>query len=141
MAVSAELSIINCTPDVEVDNSSLTGESELQKRDWKPIDETPTGSANLCFFDTLVVNGKGRGAQLAISIATGDEIFMGRPAQLAISTATGDEIFMGRPTQLAISTAKEIKDFVFKVSLFAFVLGIIFFIIGMVENGNLVANV
>eukprot|EP01084_Bolivina_argentea_P203792 347996_1 len=123
MAVSAELSIINCTPDVEVDNSSLTGESELQKRDWKPIDETPTGSANLCFFDTLVVNGKGRGAQLAIS------------------TATGDEIFMGRPTQLAISTAKEIKDFVFKVSLFAFVLGIIFFIIGMVENGNLVANV
>eukprot|EP01084_Bolivina_argentea_P017128 31999_1 len=56
IAVSADVSIINCTP-------------ELQKRDWKPTDETPTGSANLCFFGTLVVNGKGndRTAQLATS--------------------------------------------------------------------------
>eukprot|EP01084_Bolivina_argentea_P226687 382876_1 len=48
MAVLADVSIINYTP-------------ELQKRDWKPTDETPTGSANLCFFGTLVVNEKGRG--------------------------------------------------------------------------------
>merc|ERR1712154_596560 len=110
----------------EVDNSSLTGESEPQKRDWKPSDETPAESANLTFFGTLVVNGKGTGEE----IATGDEIFMGRTAQLATSTE-------GEETPIA----KEIKDFAFKVSLIAFVLGITFFIIGMVENQDIVANV
>eukprot|EP01083_Nonionella_stella_P073128 197500_1 len=126
MALPADLRIIDCTPDMEVDNSSLTGESEPQKRDWKPSDETPAESANLTFFGTLVVNGKGTG----VVIATGDETFMGRTAQLATSTE-------GEETPIA----KEIKDFVFKVSLIAFVLGVAFFIIGMVENQNLVANV
>merc|ERR1719433_1427523 len=37
--------------------------------------------------------------------------------------------------------AKEIKDFVFKISAIAFALGISFFIIGMVENGEIVRNV
>merc|ERR1712154_177242 len=112
----------------EVDNSSLTGESEPQKRDWKPSDETPAESANLTFFGTLVVNGKGTG----VVIATGDETFMGRTAQLATSTD-------GEDTPIA----KEIKDFVFKVSMIAFILGITFFIIGMVETGidGLVQNV
>jgi magnesium-transporting ATPase (P-type) len=126
MALPADLRIIDCTPDMEVDNSSLTGESEPQKRDWKPSDETPAESPNLCFFGTLVVNGKGTG----IVIATGDETFMGRTAQLATSTE-------GEETPIA----KEIKDFVFKVSIIAFILGISFFIIGMVENGDIVRNV
>lgn len=126
MALPADLRIIECTPDMEVDNSSLTGESEPQKRDWRPSDDTPAESANLCFFGTLVVNGKGTG----IVIATGDNTFMGRTAQLATSTE-------GEETPIA----KEIKDFVLKVSFIAFVLGISFFIIGMVENGDLVANV
>ena len=100
MALPADLRIIDCTPDMEVDNSSLTGESEPQKRDWKPSDETPAESPNLCFFGTLVVNGNGTG----VVIATGDETFMGRTAQLATSTE-------GEDTPIA----KEIKDFVFKV--------------------------
>ena len=126
MALPADIRIIDCTPDMEVDNSSLTGESEPQKRSWKPSDETPAEAPNLCFFGTLVVNGKGTG----VIIATGDNTFMGRTAQLASSTD-------GEETPIA----KEIKDFVLKVSVIAFVLGVTFFIIGMVENGNLVANV
>ena len=126
MALPADLRIVDCTPDMEVDNSSLTGESEPQKRDWKPSDETPAESPNLTFFGTLVVNGKGTG----VVIATGDETFMGRTAQLATSTE-------GEETPIA----KEIKDFVLKVSVIAFVLGISFFIIGMVENGEIVRNV
>eukprot|EP00485_Elphidium_margaritaceum_P011517 CAMPEP_0202684584 /NCGR_PEP_ID=MMETSP1385-20130828/90_1 /ASSEMBLY_ACC=CAM_ASM_000861 /TAXON_ID=933848 /ORGANISM="Elphidium margaritaceum" /LENGTH=386 /DNA_ID=CAMNT_0049338763 /DNA_START=160 /DNA_END=1317 /DNA_ORIENTATION=- len=126
MALPADIRVVDCSPDMEVDNSSLTGESEPQKRDWKPSDETPAESPNLCFFGTLVINGKGRG----LVIATGDETFMGRTAQLATSTE-------GEDTPIA----KEIKDFVLKVSLIAFVLGISFFVIGMVENGNIVANV
>jgi magnesium-transporting ATPase (P-type) len=126
MALPADLRIVDCTPDMEVDNSSLTGESEPQKRDWKPTDETPAESANLCFFGTLVVNGKGTG----LVIATGDETFMGRTAQLATSTE-------GEETPIA----KEIKDFVFKVSIIAFILGITFFAIGMSENKDIVRNV
>jgi len=126
MALPADLRIVDCTPDMEVDNSSLTGESEPQKRDWKPSDETPAESPNLCFFGTLVVNGKGT----AVVIATGDETFMGRTARLATSTE-------GEETPIA----KEIKDFVFKVSIIAFILGISFFVIGMVENGDIVRNV
>jgi len=128
MALPADLRIVDCTPDMEVDNSSLTGESEPQRREWKPSDETPAESSNLCFFGTLIVNGKGTG----LVIATGDNTFMGRTAQLATSTD-------GEETPIA----KEIKDFVFKVSMIAFTLGITFFIIGMVETGvdGLVQNV
>jgi len=128
MALPADLRIVDCTPDMEVDNSSLTGESEPQRREWKPSDETPAESSNLCFFGTLIVNGKGTG----LVIATGDNTFMGRTAQLATSTD-------GEETPIA----KEIKDFVFKVSMIAFILGITFFIIGMVETGidGLVQNV
>eukprot|EP01083_Nonionella_stella_P006622 19209_1 len=126
MALPSDLRIFDCTPDMEVDNSSLTGESEPQKRDWKKSTETPAESSNLVFFGTLVVNGKGSG----VVISTGDNTFMGRTAQLATSTE-------GEETPIAI----EIKDFVLKVSFIAFVLGISFFIIGMVENQDLVANV
>ena len=100
MALPADLRVVKCSPDLEVDNSSLTGESDALKRDWKPSDETPAESPNLCFFGTLIVNGTGKG----MVIATGDNTFMGRTAQLASST-DNDET----------PIAKEIKDFVFKV--------------------------
>ena len=100
MALPADLRVVHCTPDMEVDNSSLTGESDALKRDWKPSDETPAESPNLCFFGTLIVNGSGKG----LVIATGDDTFMGRTAQLASSTDNDDT-----------PIAKEIKDFVLKV--------------------------
>jgi len=126
MALPADLRVVKCSPDLEVDNSSLTGESDALKREWKPCEDTPAESSNLCFFGTLIVNGTGR----AMVIATGDNTFMGRTAKLATDTKNEDT-----------PIAKEIKDFVFKVSLIAFVLGISFFIIGMVETQEIVPNV
>jgi len=126
MAVPADIRLIECTADMEVNNSSLTGESEPQKRDWKASDETPAESPNLCFFGTLIVNGKGKG----VVIATGDETFMGKTVQISASTEGG-----------STPIAKEIKDFVLKVSIIALVLGVTFFILGMVETKNLIQNV
>lgn len=102
MALPADLRVIKCSPDLKVDNSSLTGESDALKRDWKPNDEftEPRESTNLCFFGTLIVEGTGKG----LVINSGDNTFMGRTAALAVSTE-------GEPTPIN----KEIKDFVFKV--------------------------
>eukprot|EP01084_Bolivina_argentea_P017132 32005_1 len=85
MAIPADIRIINCTNDMEVDNSSLTGESEPQKRQSKPCNEIPRESTNLCFFGTLVVNGKGNG----VVIATGDNTFMGKTVQISQNTDGG----------------------------------------------------
>jgi len=126
MALPADLRVIKCSPDLEVDNSSLTGESDSLKRDWKPSDETPAEAPNLCFFGTLIVNGTGKG----MVINTGDSTFMGRTAQLASSEEAEE-------TPIAI----EIKDFVLKVSVIAFALGITFFIIGIVDGQTFVENV
>eukprot|EP01083_Nonionella_stella_P094582 265413_1 len=126
MALPADVRIIDCTPDMEVDNSSLTGESEPQKRDWKPSNDTPSESRNLCFFGTLVVNGRGTG----VVIFTGDDTFMGRTAQLAVSADIERTLI-----------AKEMKDLVRKVGTITFSLAISFFILGMMENQNVWANV
>ncbi|ETO28972.1 Na+/K+ -ATPase alpha 2 subunit proprotein, partial [Reticulomyxa filosa] len=109
-----------------VDNSSLTGETEPQKRDWRKSNKVPAEAANLAFFGTLLVRGKGMG--LVISI--GDETFMGQTAQAAAATGS-------QPTPIAV----EIKDFCFKISLIAFALGIFFFILGMATNPNWLVNV
>ena len=59
MALPADLRIIKCSSDLKVDNSSLTGESDALRRDWKPNDKfiEPRESTNLVFFGTLIVNG------------------------------------------------------------------------------------
>ena len=128
MALPSDVRIIECTNDMEVDNSSLTGESEPQKRDSKPNNDTPIESSNLCFFGTLIVNGKGK----ALVIFTGDHTFMGKTAQLASSTDNEET-----------PISKEIKDFVLKVSIIAFALGISFFIVGMTteDTPDIVRNV
>ena len=127
MGLPADIRVTDCTPDLEVDNSSLTGESDACKRDAKACDDIPLEATNLLFFGTLVVNGKGRGTV----IATGDNTFMGRTAQLAASTE-------GEDTPIA----KEIKDFVIKVSAIAIALGVSFFMIGWLINDTpLVRNV
>jgi len=124
--VPADMRIVDCSPDLSVNNSSLTGESEPQKRDWRKSTQVPAEAANLCFFGTFIQQGTG----VACVIATGDRTFMGRTAQLA--TSTQDE---------ETPIGKEIKAFVFKVSIIAFALGISFFIIGMVDNGDVVRNI
>ena len=121
MLIPADLRIIECSSDLEVDNSSLTGESDPQKRSWKPEsnDIIPAESKCLSFFGTLIVNGKGIG----LVIQTGDNTFMGRTAALASSTET---------TKTPIQ--REIHDFVTKIAFIAMVVGILLFIAAMVLN-------
>lgn len=127
MQIPADIRFIDCTPDTQVDNSSLTGESDPQTRKWTPSTKIPAEAENLAFFGTLCVKGKGVG----VVINTGDSTFMGRTAKLASSTE-------GEDTPIA----REIKDFVLKVSAIAFTLGISFFIAGMVQpNAVLVSNI
>ena len=121
MLIPADLRVIDCSHDLEVDNSSLTGESDPQKRAWKPESEDiiPMEAKNLCFFGTLVLNGKG----LGLVIQTGDNTFMGRTAALASSTDGGKT-----PIQ------REIHSFVTKIAVIALVFGIALFTVSMVLN-------
>jgi len=120
----ADVRIMECSADMEVDNASLTGEADPQKRQYVPSqdpDTLPQEAKNLAFFGTNMLKGTGK----AMVYMTGDNTFMGSIAKMAADTGNVE-------TPIAV----EIKDFVFKVSLIAFSLGISFFIIGMVKSGG-----
>uniref|UniRef100_A0A6A7G5Y4 Sodium/potassium-transporting ATPase subunit alpha n=2 Tax=Hirondellea gigas TaxID=1518452 RepID=A0A6A7G5Y4_9CRUS len=104
----------------QVDNSSLTGESEPQNRFCEPNDaRIPREANNLAFFGTLLVKGQGK----AVVINTGDNTFMGRIARLADTTAT-----------VETPIAKEIKSFVLKISALALLIGAVFGVISGVSS-------
>jgi len=114
--VAADIRVIECTDDAKVDNASLTGESEPQKRTNEFTNENPLETRNLCFFGTLIPSGKIEG----MVVNTGDGTVMGRIATLATVTDS---------TQSPISM--EIEHFVHVVSAIAIFLGVAFFIIIM----------
>lgn len=122
--IPADIRIVRCN-DMKINNSSLTGESDALERSWVPSTKTPLESPNMTFFGTLCVKGNGFG----IVVATGDHTFMGTVAKMAQDTEN-----------VETPIAREIKDFVKKVSGIAFFLGILFFILGMVKNPDLVKN-
>jgi magnesium-transporting ATPase (P-type) len=123
--VPADLRIIQCSDDMEVDNASLTGESEPQKRGILGTDDNPLETRNLAFFGTQVPKGNMKG----VVVATGDGTVMGRIAALA--SETGAE-------QTPIN--KEIHHFVVIVSSVAGVLGVSFFFIGLGLGTEIVTN-
>jgi len=117
MKLPADVRIMECSKDMEVDNASLTGEAEPQKRKWVKADDPlmlPMESKNLAFFGTNLLKGTGK----AMIFKTGDNTLMGSIAALAADTG-------------AVETpiAREIHDFVMKISAIAFALGITFFIV------------
>ena len=67
--------------NIQVDNSSLTGESEPQSRGKECTDDNPIETKNLAFFSTNAVEG----TALAVVISCGDKTVMGRIASLASS--------------------------------------------------------
>lgn len=69
----------------QVDNSSLTGESEPQIRGTHCTDSNPLETENIAFFSTNVIQGSGFG----IVIRRGDNTVMGRIAGLAGRVETG----------------------------------------------------
>uniref|UniRef100_A0A4W4FZU8 Sodium/potassium-transporting ATPase subunit alpha n=1 Tax=Electrophorus electricus TaxID=8005 RepID=A0A4W4FZU8_ELEEL len=101
----------------QVDNSSLTGESEPQSRSPDFTHENPLETKNICFFSTNCVEGTGRG----IVIATGDRTVMGRIATLASGLEVGQ-------TPINI----EIEHFIHIITAVAVVLGVAFFFLSLV---------
>ncbi|OQS04799.1 sodium/potassium-transporting ATPase subunit alpha [Thraustotheca clavata] len=135
--VPADIRIVECSDDLAVDNSSLTGEPEPLKRIPDCTHENPLETKNLCFFGTFIPQGSGKG----VVIRTGDRTVMGRIAKLA--TATKKE---------ETPIAKEINHFVHIITAVAVCIGLIFLIIGFsmgqppIQNivfmiGIIVANV
>jgi sodium/potassium-transporting ATPase subunit alpha len=78
--IPADLRIVDAQ-DMKVDNSSLTGETELLERIPESTNENPLETKNIAFFSTLNREGTGKG----IVIATGDATFIGQIANLAAS--------------------------------------------------------
>ena len=79
--VPADFRVISCSDDFEVDNASLTGESEPQTRKSVCTDTNPLETKNLCFFGTFVSKGSCTG----VVLFTGDDTAMGRIAKLSTS--------------------------------------------------------
>merc|ERR1719453_539351 len=123
--VPADLRILECSDDCKVDNASLTGESEPQKRAPECTHKNPLETRNLAFFGTLLPSGTCTG----IVVNCGDKTVMGRIATLATAT-TNDQ------SPIAI----EIEHFVHIVSAIAIFLGITFFIIGIVIKTEWITN-
>lgn len=70
--VPADIVIIECSDDMQVDNASLTGESEPLKRQAKCTNDSALETNNTCFFGTEIP----KGSCTAIVIYTGDNTFM-----------------------------------------------------------------
>jgi sodium/potassium-transporting ATPase subunit alpha len=113
--IPADIRIID-SDNMKVDNSSLTGESEPQKRGNTCSDKNPIETQNLGFFSTNCVEGSGTG----IVVGTGDNTVMGRIAGLASSV--GNE-----RTPINI----EIEHFINIITAVAVFLGVLFFIISI----------
>lgn len=80
--IPADLRIID-SQGMKVDNSSLTGETDLLTRSSKCTNDNPLETKNVAFFSTLCREGSGTG----VVFATGDKTFIGQVANLA--TAAG----------------------------------------------------
>ncbi|TMW57598.1 hypothetical protein Poli38472_003523 [Pythium oligandrum] len=124
--VPADIRIIECSDDLAVDNSCLTGEPEPQKRIPDCTDDNPLETKNLCFFGTFIPQGSGKG----VIIRVGDKTVMGRIARLATST-----------TMAMTPIAREINHFVHIIAIVAVTIGIIFFIIGFIIKTDIITNV
>ena len=78
----ADIRVLECSPNMCVDNSSLTGESDPIKRKPECTNADPLETANLCFFGTQVPEGSCVGVVVKIA----DDTVIGKIAQLALST-------------------------------------------------------
>ncbi|KAJ5078231.1 intein-containing sodium/potassium-transporting atpase subunit alpha precursor [Anaeramoeba ignava] len=123
--IPADIRIIESS-DFQVDNSSLTGESDPQSRTVKCTSENPLETANLAFYSTLATQGHAKG----VSIFTGDSTVIGRIAGLAAATKTED-------TPIRI----EIRNFIKIITIVSVILGVLFFTYGMISKTSWITNV
>ena len=122
--IPADLRIIECK-DMKVNNASLTGEALELNRKPDFTHENPLETANLAFFGTQCTTGTG----LGVVINTGDRTVIGQIAHLAQSAEAAD-------TPLSI----EIHRFIKLISAVAILLGVTFFILGLIFGYGIITN-
>eukprot|EP00126_Sphaerothecum_destruens_P010608 Sdes_comp20784_c0_seq1m16887 len=118
--IPADIILVD-SANFKVDNSSLTGESEPQKRFPASTHDNPLESANIAFSTTTCVEGHCSGVVISI----GDHTMIGRLASL-VSSAGPLDTPMGR----------EIRTFIKYITILAGVLGIVFFGVGLLWGEN-----
>jgi sodium/potassium-transporting ATPase subunit alpha len=123
--VPADVRILECSDNLVVDNASLTGEAEPQKRKKECTHDDPLETQNLCFFGTQIPEGSCKG----VVISTGDHTVMGRIATLAM--ATDNE-------QTPIN--KELENFIHIISGIAIFLGVTFLVVNAIRGVNWITN-
>eukprot|EP00730_Choanoeca_flexa_P001989 TRINITY_DN10871_c0_g1_i1.p1 TRINITY_DN10871_c0_g1~~TRINITY_DN10871_c0_g1_i1.p1 ORF type:complete len:1130 (+),score=306.97 TRINITY_DN10871_c0_g1_i1:51-3440(+) len=118
--VPADIRILQAS-GLQVDNSSLTGESEPQKRDVECNHAAPMETQNLAFFTTNCVKGTGIG----LVVNTGDRTVIGKIKSLVETT-----------DNLQTPINREIEHFIHLITAVAMVLGVTFFILSLVIGYN-----
>ncbi|KAJ0392625.1 hypothetical protein ATCC90586_010877 [Pythium insidiosum] len=118
--VPADLRILLCS-NLKVENSSLTGESELVPLTSKPqaTEVAPLECKNVAFNGSLCFDGSALGVVLSI----GDSTVIGRIAKLASST-----------TQRETNMQREVKAFVRFVAVLAISMASVLFAIGVIRK-------
>lgn len=112
---------------LSVDNSALTGESEPCERAVDQTSDHVLETANVAFFGTLAVEGSAK----AIVVATGDSTMFG-----SIAALTGSAGARAGSTTLQ----KDIHHFVVTVTCFAVMIGVFFFVVGLLKGTKIIRN-
>jgi sodium/potassium-transporting ATPase subunit alpha len=122
--IPADIRVIECH-EMKVNNASLTGESDDLLRKVEKTADNPLETANLAFFGTACTFGSG----LGVVINTGDRTVIGQIANLAQSAQT---------SETPLST--EIDRFIKIISAVAIILGVSFFILGIIYGYDIITN-
>lgn len=112
---------------MKVDNSSLTGQTELLDRIPQCTNDSPLETKNIAFYSTLNREGTGKG----IIFATGDHTFIGQIANLAATAGQEQEL---TPLQ------EEIRRFIIYLAIFSVAIGLILFSIGFAIGYPVILN-
>jgi len=123
--VPADIYILSQS-DMKVDNAALTGESEPLNRGVGCTHESAWETKNVAFYGTFCVQG----SCTAVCIRTGDDTMVGQIAHATLHEAKP-------PTTME----QEIEHFIKLISVIAFVIGISFFTISLVIEGDAVRAV
>ena len=118
--VPADLRLIYSN-DLKVEVSSLTGESLPITCSVVSKEERIEEAKNITFNSSQCLEGEAIG----VVYATGDRTLIGKIARLASQTTTVDTTLQ-----------KEVKGFVKKLTIFSFIMGLVFFAIGLGRNGT-----
>lgn len=122
--IPADIRVLECH-EMKVNNASLTGESDDLLRKVQKTADNPLETANLAFFGTACTFGNG----LGVVINTGDRTVIGQIANLAQAAQTAET---------PLST--EIDRFIKIISAVAIILGVTFFVLGIIYGYDIITN-